>query len=213
MLPDLHAASASFTSEAAFVMSARGAWAVVMDPAPVRGDCDILVTARRLDGLVAHEETGHPGCRGATARPGYRAATARPGCREETGHPGCRGATARPGCHEETGHPGCRGATARPGCHGATVRPGSNARRPGTAEPESPGLTDAVFLLSMSFAWATSAGQLVCAAPIAGDNDSATATLRTAAKSFFMSSSLSLLLSAPVSARPARLHTEPGAST
>ena len=77
----------------------------------------------------------------------------------------------------------------------------------------SSGLTDAIFLLSMSFAWATSAGQLVCAVPIAGDNDSTTATLRTAAKSFFMSSSLSLLLWALVSARPIRLPTEPGAST
>lgn len=39
MLPALHAASASFTSDVAFVMSARGAWAVVVDPAPARGDC------------------------------------------------------------------------------------------------------------------------------------------------------------------------------
>src|SRR3970282_1068818 len=77
----------------------------------------------------------------------------------------------------------------------------------------SPGLTDAVFLLSMAFAWVTSAGQLVCAVPIAGDNDSAPATLRTAAKSFFMSSSLSLLLWALGSDRPLRLPTEPGAST
>jgi hypothetical protein len=53
----------------------------------------------------------------------------------------------------------------------------------------SSGLTDAVFLLSMSFAWATSAGQLVCAVVMAGDNANATATLRTAAKGFFMSHS------------------------
>src|SRR6266446_2801762 len=39
MLPDLHAASASFTSEAAFVISPRGAWAAVVDPAPERGAC------------------------------------------------------------------------------------------------------------------------------------------------------------------------------
>ena len=38
MLPALHAASASFTSDVAFVMSARGAWAVVVDPAAARGD-------------------------------------------------------------------------------------------------------------------------------------------------------------------------------
>src|SRR5882762_2864660 len=36
-LPALHAASACFTSEAAFVMSARRAWAVVVAPAPDRG--------------------------------------------------------------------------------------------------------------------------------------------------------------------------------
>src|SRR6266545_2530727 len=53
----------------------------------------------------------------------------------------------------------------------------------------SSGLTDAVFLLSTSFAWATSAGHLVCAVPMAGDSDSTTATLRTVAKSFFMCSS------------------------
>src|SRR6266852_468122 len=37
MLPALQAASASFTSEAAFVMSARGAWAVAVAPVLVRG--------------------------------------------------------------------------------------------------------------------------------------------------------------------------------
>ena len=72
----------------------------------------------------------------------------------------------------------------------------------------SSGLTDAVFLLSMSFAWATSAGHLVCAVPMAGDNDSATATLRTPAKSFFIVFVLSLVFSAL--ALPARLPTEPG---
>src|ERR1700730_6174224 len=39
MLPALQAASASFTSEAAFVMSARGAWAVAVAPVLVRGAC------------------------------------------------------------------------------------------------------------------------------------------------------------------------------
>jgi hypothetical protein len=75
----------------------------------------------------------------------------------------------------------------------------------------SSGLTDAVFLLSMSFAWATSAGHLVCAVPMAGDNDSATATLRTPAKSFFIVFVLSLMFSAMFSALdlPARLPTEP----
>ena len=43
-LPALHAASACFTSEAAFVMSARRAWAVVVAPAPhsLRCRCDHL---------------------------------------------------------------------------------------------------------------------------------------------------------------------------
>jgi len=38
MLPALQAASASFTSEVAFVMSARGAWAAAVDPPAARGD-------------------------------------------------------------------------------------------------------------------------------------------------------------------------------
>ena len=46
------------------------------------------------------------------------------------------------------------------------------------------------FLLNIAFACATSAGQLVdCAEVRAGDKDIATATLRTVANSFFMSSS------------------------
>src|SRR6266536_3132758 len=46
------------------------------------------------------------------------------------------------------------------------------------------------FLLSISFACATSAGQLAdCAEVKAGDNDIATATLRTVANSFFRFSS------------------------
>ncbi len=39
MLPALQAASASFTSEAAFVMSVRGAWAAAVAPVLVRGAC------------------------------------------------------------------------------------------------------------------------------------------------------------------------------
>jgi len=38
MLPALHAAWASSTSDAAFVMAARGVWILVVGPVPVRGD-------------------------------------------------------------------------------------------------------------------------------------------------------------------------------